>query len=416
MIITLFALIIPMFLLFFVDLDIYLMTTTYLYACVVLYKISASKKLLIDSILLSLYFCLMMLNKISSFSDLIPYMGSLIYFVLSVYFALCIFMRKIYKSKINRLENILLNIFLTGANIISLILSIQLFPKMAYIIIPLVISLLSIPFSIFLPSIIIKLAGFCKSKILLDKEQLTNMNAIFGNLNGFYHISGNYYTKEVYTEKEKEIFLDILKQGYTKIYQNSSNKTGVEKFFDDIKTEYEKYQNNSDAFIVYDNLNKKFIGCLRFVKGTKSNRLPMENYINIKIKNKYINEVCEIGRLSINSNPIENAKVMQQLLFIAMSKILFNKVKYIITDALINVLPIYTKLGMQIIGNEHFDHEFNQKSYICGITTEKIFFNSEKSPCEKECKEKVVQFVLKKLRNRKHTNTNITEIIEGETE
>ncbi|MCX7655967.1 MAG: hypothetical protein N2Z76_05540 [Treponemataceae bacterium] len=391
MILTILAFILPFFLIFFVDVEIYLVTCAYLYSVLVSYKATRKEWNLIDILLLGIYLFLFFLNSVFKISNFIPYTGAVIYFSLSIVFLIASKGVPIISTKTRKRDPDLLfqqkvtYLFLVFLNVLAFILTFVLFPSIYYIIVPLCISIGSIPFVIFLLPKCIDFFLGVRARFFLSEEQSIKIKEIFENLWGFMWISDNLYGKEVWNQKEREMFFNIIEKGYFSIYQKSKDLSckNYNDFIKKIKEEYFEYAHASTTFVVYDSNIKSPVGCIRMVIKRKpfKEKLPMEKYIPVSLSRLTSATLCvaEVGRFVILSQGVQKAKVLEILMNLVIVKAILSKVRILLTDAVEENILLYEKMGMIRIKGPFYDEEFHQNTWLMGVDVAAILSSEEKS-------------------------------------
>lgn len=275
MILTVAALILPLALLFFADLDTYIVTCAFLYGILLCYRYARNERSVLDMVFFFTYLILSVLQTAIGIQRFVPFTGSVIYALLTAVFFLAstgmpltTAASKTWQPEI-LLERSVGNGILAVMNGLALIFSLTLFPSVSYIIVPLVFTFASIPASIFLPPILIDGVMRLRARFIMSKEDAAVFKRVFGNIRGLVWVSDTLYAKEVWSESEREMFFSVLEKGYFSIYQKSKNpsKGTYAEFMNAIREEYAAFARRSSSFIVYDTRTQAPVGCIRIVLG-----------------------------------------------------------------------------------------------------------------------------------------------------
>lgn len=204
MIYTLVALFVPFVILFTFDLELFLVTSIFLYTLVLLLKLYKKQDVVLDVILLITYFLLFLIQTFFNINSFVPYSGVVIYFVLVCFFTYKFLYEVLgfshFVSKEKHIESLLGNAVLILLNILSIILSFKLFPNVSYIIVPVILSVGGAVISIFAVGLLYDLFSFCLFSIKYPKEKREITKKIFGNYHGWFRFKDNIITKEVVTQ------------------------------------------------------------------------------------------------------------------------------------------------------------------------------------------------------------------------
>lgn len=376
MILTVAALIVPLALLFFADLETYIVTCAFLYGILLCYRYARNERSVLDIVFFSTYLILAVLQIAVGIQRFVPYTGSVIYALLAVVFFLAATgmplttaASKTWQPEIIA-ERSAGNVILALMNALALVFSLTLFPSISYIIVPLVFTIASIPASIFLPSVLLDGAMALRARFIMSKEDAAVFKRVFGNIRGLVWVSDNLYAKEVWSESERDLFFSVLEKGYFSIYQKSKNpsKGTYAEFMDAIRAEYAAYARRSSSFIVYDTRTQAPVGCIRIVLGGPARgALPLEGCVPVSLAGlgDAVSCVAEAGRIVILPSGPLKAKVLEILVSLMIVKALLSRVRVIITDAMEGSAAIYEKMGLKRIAGPFFDTEFSQNSWLC---------------------------------------------------
>ncbi len=377
MILTIAAFLIPLILLIFADLEVYIATCAFMYGVLICYRYARKDKSILDIIFFFTYSTLALLQITTGLDRFIPYTGTVIYGVLAIVFFLASLGLPLTNNDVNTwkpeilLERRITNLLLAIMNSVAFMCSLVLFPSILYIIIPLVITVISIPVSIFLSPVLINMYMRIQASFYMSSDEIKNLKKIFGNIRGLRWVSDSLYAKEVMSDFEREMFFSVLARGYYKIYQKSQNKSKgtYQDFILDIKKEYIKYAKRSSSFIVYDTNTNAPVGCIRIVLGGPAHggSLPLENFIPVSLSalGEATLGIAEIGRLVIIPSGPLKAKVLEILVSLMIVKALFSRVRVILTDAMEESVSLYEKMGLKRIAGPFYDTEFSQNTWLC---------------------------------------------------
>ncbi|MCX7656084.1 hypothetical protein [Treponema sp. J25] len=380
MILTILAFILPLGLLFLVDLDTYIVTSAFLYGLLLCYRYAKNQRYILDIVFFIVYLTLTVIQIIFGIQRFIPFTGSVIYATLSIVFFISSIgvpltndnRKPLYPEIL--IERSIGNSILSIMNFLAFTFSIVLFPSILYIIVPLVFSLSSIPISVFLSPFIIDKAMEIRARFIISEKDIIIFKKTFGNLRGIFWISDSLYAKEVMSEAEREMFFSVLEKGYFSIFQKSQkrDKDSYTEFIDRIRKEYTVFARYTSAFIVYDTKTQNPVGCIRLVVGENTSprvALPLETYLPVSLTElqKSVGCIAEAGRLVIIPSGPLKAKVLELLVSLMMVKALLRRVRIIITDAMEGTVGLYEKMGLVCIGGPFFDTEFFQNSWLCAV-------------------------------------------------
>lgn len=377
MILTVAALILPLALLFFADLDTYIVTCAFLYGILLCYRYARNERSVLDMVFFFTYLIFSVLQTAIGIQRFVPFTGSVIYALLTAVFFLAstgmpltTAASKTWQPEI-LLERSVGNGILAVMNGLALIFSLTLFPSVSYIIVPLVFTFASIPASIFLPPILIDGVMRLRARFIMSKEDAAVFKRVFGNIRGLVWVSDTLYAKEVWSESEREMFFSVLEKGYFSIYQKSKNpsKGTYAEFMNAIREEYAAFARRSSSFIVYDTRTQAPVGCIRIVLGGPAHggALPLEGCVPVSLADlaAAVSCVAEAGRIVILPSGPLKAKVLELLVSLMIVKALLSRVRVIITDAMEGSAAIYEKMGLKRIAGPFFDTEFSQNSWLC---------------------------------------------------
>lgn len=377
MILTVAALIVPLALLFFADPETYIVTGAFLYGILLCYRYARNERSVLDIIFFFTYLILAILQIAVGIQRFVPYTGSVIYALLAIVFFLASTgmpltnaASKTWQPEI-LLERSVGNGILALMNALALVFSLTLFPSITYIIVPLVFTFASIPASIFLPPVLIDGVMRLRARFIMSKEDAVVFKTVFGNIRGLVWVSDNLYAKEVWSEREREMFFSVLEKGYFSIYQKSKNpsKGTYADFMGAIRQEYAAYARRSSSFVVYDTRTQAPVGCIRIVLGGPAHggALPLEGCVPVSLADlgAAVSCVAEAGRFVILPSDPLKAKVLEPLFSLMIVKALLSRVRVIITDAMEESAVIYEKMGLKRIAGPFFDTELYQNSWLC---------------------------------------------------
>lgn len=149
---------------------------------------------------------------------------------------------------------------------------------------------------------------------------------------------GEYIFKEVQTQKEKELFYQLLSRDY----QAFAKKSDI---IIKLKENDSLFEDSTKRFIAY--FQNKPVGIVKVTVDSKIG-LPMEtelggNY-DFSLLRKY-GKLMEIGRLWIDKSFRLKPDLLKGLIKCAFDEALKQKVVFIIEDAFEHTLPMYEKLG-----------------------------------------------------------------------
>lgn len=140
--------------LFFLPLEMVLITAVYCYALLNLWRVYSKNIALFDIVALGIYSVIAIVYYLFGFKDIVPFTGSIFYGAIGFAslaggligrpFTL---MKIREKPKSEIVYHRLMNIIMGISNIVALYLSITLFPASTYIVIPIAISIIAIPLS-----------------------------------------------------------------------------------------------------------------------------------------------------------------------------------------------------------------------------------------------------------------------------
>ncbi|WP_304224603.1 hypothetical protein, partial [Gracilinema caldarium] len=231
MILTIAAFILPFALIIFADLEIYIATCAFIYGILICYRYARNEYSILDILLFLTYLTLTLLQFNIGLDRFIPYTGTIIYGILAIVFFFASLGLPLTSASKNTwqpeiiFERRITNLLLAIMNITAFILSIVLFPSLLYIIIPLFITVISIPTAIYFLPFLIDFFVKIHASFFMSSEEIKKLKKIFGNIRGLRWVSDSLYAKEVLSEYEREMFFSVLEKGYYNIYQKSQNKT-----------------------------------------------------------------------------------------------------------------------------------------------------------------------------------------------
>lgn len=403
MIYTLIALLVPFVILFTFDLELFLVTSIFLYTLVLLLKLYKKQDVVLDVILLITYFLLFVIQTFFNINSFVPYSGVVIYFVLVCFFTYKFLYEVLgfshFVSKEKHIESLLGNAVLILLNILSIIFSFKLFPNVLYIIVPVILSVGGAVISIFAVGPLYDLFSFCLFSIKYPKEKREITKKIFGNYHGWFRFKDNIITKEVVTQRDYALFYAIVEKGFLPIYNNSDKVVNYEELLVRIRKESEIFSFNSYCFICFDALCNP-LGCMRGTEGTIRKGLPFYDSIPVRVKSEYLHKTVELGRFSILANGLLRGIVLQELSSMLFIKMIWKNKYYVLTSAVEYNEPMYLKLGFRQISNVFFDKELELGTILCGEKVSLFVETFSKTISYKEIennyKRKIIEFFLRK--------------------
>ncbi len=215
MVISILAIFIVIALLFLLSIEVFLASAIYLYALLILMRAYKKNVNYLDVGVLLVYLFIGVLYFGFGFEQVIPYTGSIFYGALTIAcFAGSIFGRPFTLSNIkqssdeeihyHRVMNLVMGVFYLGA----LFLSIFLFPSMMYIVMPLVLTAISIPGSIWLSRGILFLSQLrTEYHSYRNPDSFQLLDDLFGDHLGGFTIGERFAVKEVVTDQNRDLFL-----------------------------------------------------------------------------------------------------------------------------------------------------------------------------------------------------------------
>lgn len=374
MVISILAIFIVIALLFLLSIEVFLASAIYLYALLILMRAYKKNVNYLDVGVLLVYLFIGVLYFGFGFEQVIPYTGSIFYGALTIAcFAGSIFGRPFTLSNIkqssdeeihyHRVMNLVMGVFYLGA----LFLSIFLFPSMMYIVMPLVLTAISIPGSIWLSRGILFLSQLrTEYHSYRNPDSFQLLDDLFGDHLGGFTIGERFAVKEVVTDQNRDLFFDTLFRNYTGIYQRSELKDKItyEQFSDSIKEEFQKYADQSCAFVVIDRVTCKGVGTIRAVW---SDILPLEHYnpISLERLRKVPVKMAEIGRFSISMEGQEKSHILKVLLKTLFARLYLEGIELLLSVGTQEACFLYQKAGFKLMKKSFLDTEIGQPVNLC---------------------------------------------------
>ncbi len=365
--------------LFFLPMDLYIVTVLALYGLVVIYEWAFKDIQVLDLAFFIIYIGINIIYYFLGFKNIVPFTGTLFYGVLFlVSFQGVITGKPWTLQKYRRWKKDLRESHLATAVIMSLgyglalWFSLRLFPSSTYIWVPLVITGITVPLSIFAADLLVEWYWTLVAMIFTPLDQRRNIKAAFGSLRGFGASSGSYVAKEVVTDGDRDLFFKALCQGYSQIRHREGETPEV--FEKNIREEYELHGERTFAAVVLDTRTQKPVGTIRLVwaKGSSHN-LPLESFIPFTpgVRGSGV-RIGEVGRLAILENGPGKARILELLIQLFIVKCLFLRIHTLYTDALGSAVPLYRKMGLMEKSGPFMDQEFHQESYLMELSIPKI--------------------------------------------
>jgi hypothetical protein len=375
MYLSLLVLFLTLSLLFFLPVEYLSISGLYLTSLLLIIKSYKKEIILLDWIVFFVYLVMSIVYYLLSFDDIIPFMGSFFYGSI----AFCSILGAIFSKPFTLVngedevtqEDMLyhrtLSLIMGIIYIPAFVTSIVLFPSATYIYVPIIISIVAIPISIFLTKYILQENPLIKDIFEFYKNR-SKLIDFFDNKDGMYKIDGKYIGKEVISNGDRELFINVLRDKYYELYNQSSLKKEIsyEEYFKRIEDEYKEWESNSSSFVVLNMITKKAVGSIRLVY--KRDKLPVESFLPVSFDNfrkKNIN-CAEAGRLALlNLNGIERGKVFGMLHYLIGSRLYAKGIEILFTSAVRWQVSFYKKLNFIVVGEAYKDRETQTFDYLC---------------------------------------------------
>lgn len=405
MILSIVAFTVPLVLLFVADVQTFLVTSAYLYGLVLCVRFVKRQRALVDTVLLVVYLSIAFAQIGLGVDRIIPYTGTFVYAALGLLSLVGVattpwtLPRNKPLSRERVLEHRVGNGLMLIGDVIALYYSLALFPKLAYIVLPLAVTAAAVLSSIFLSSPLIKLGASLRALVFMSQESRSAFREEFGNVRGLCLASERLLAKEVVTDRERELFFGVLEKAYYPLFQRSHTdpEGGYPALIERMRNEHTHYDVRASTFIVYDRRSRLPVGCLRIVSSNSAGApLPLESWLPVTLAplRKKARRLSEVGRLAIVGQAPDRARILGALVELMVVKLLLTGTRLLFTDALQGSMRLYQKMGLRQIGGPYEDAEFHQSSYLCVADIAELVAGSSIAPWERMKQSRLATFTI----------------------
>jgi len=375
MVISFIVLVVTILLLVFSPLDVFLLSSSYIYAVLLSLEWYRGEIHVIDGIIGLTYITLSFIYFVVGFQDFTPFIGVIIYCVLLVMFLANLIgsrpwmlpeksLRFKYIVQNHRCASFLMSI----AFALAIWLSIKFFPDpLTYIFLPTILVFVFTLVSIFLSKKICDLWCDFLSVLVHGDEYLKVkdiLTKVFDNCRGIVCIEEGIVVKEVISENDAETFFKVVFKGYNDI--RSIGKMSSDDFLSKVREEYFRYSSRASSLLAIDT-SGNVVGCARIVFANNPNDLlSLEEFSDFDLSEvkKIFKRLGEVGRLTIISeDPRKKALIIKALMYAIITKAIMRGIPVMFADALEVSFRTFEKTGFRKL-LEVDDKEFNQKAVI----------------------------------------------------